>query len=107
MFHTSVYHKIDPNISVAANDLLTQLLQRDPTKRPTIEQIKSHNFFKNLHWNVLLQSNYIHNESPILDKLGLHIIHSPPEETAAFVNLQEAIQYTDSMNLDLIIEKMF
>lgn len=41
-------------VKQAARDLIRKLLSRDPDKRPSISQVKSHCFFKGVDWGQLL-----------------------------------------------------
>ncbi|CAG9330283.1 unnamed protein product [Blepharisma stoltei] len=43
-----------PHVSSTARDLITQVMNRDPAKRPQISQIKRHPFFRKLDWEALL-----------------------------------------------------
>lgn len=38
----------------ALRDLISKLLEKDPTKRIGVEQVKAHQFFKGVDWNLLL-----------------------------------------------------
>jgi len=35
-------------------DLIQKLLQKDPSQRPNLEQIKQHNWFKDSDWNSII-----------------------------------------------------
>lgn len=39
---------VPPNLSIAAKDLLLRILQKDPTKRLTLQKIKAHRWFSNV-----------------------------------------------------------
>ena len=41
-----------------ATDLIRQLLNKDPAKRPTVDQIKAHPFFKGLDWDKVYNKQY-------------------------------------------------
>jgi len=54
----------DSQVSPTAADLINKLLERDPTKRLTVKQIKRHKFFKGLDWN-----NLRNEEPPFVPQL--------------------------------------
>lgn len=41
-----------------ANDLMRQLLNKDPAQRPSVEEIKAHPFFRPLDWDKVLRKEY-------------------------------------------------
>lgn len=46
-----LFHK---KISAPAKDLIRQLLSKDPSKRPSFEQIKAHAWFRDFDWKALI-----------------------------------------------------
>lgn len=43
-----------PYLSIYAKDLITSVMSKNPERRPTINQLKRHMFFKKLNWQALL-----------------------------------------------------
>lgn len=50
--------KFPHNLSPAALSLLHGLLQTDPSKRFTIDQIKQHDFYKEVKWKEMSERKY-------------------------------------------------
>jgi serine/threonine protein kinase len=55
-------------ISTQAQDLIRTLCQIDPEKRPSIQQVQKHPWFKDVHWNKVL--NKEKSTIPSLEKLN-------------------------------------
>mmetsp|Transcript_32968 Transcript_32968/g.40788 ORF Transcript_32968/g.40788 Transcript_32968/m.40788 type:complete len:242 (+) Transcript_32968:2255-2980(+) len=50
--------KIPNYLSKGSKNILTRMLNRDPKKRPSIEQVKSDAFFAGINWEYLAQKMY-------------------------------------------------
>lgn len=50
--------EIPDNISLDAKDLIKKLMEKDPKKRASIKELKSHPFFKKIDWTALLTRKY-------------------------------------------------
>ena len=48
-----------PYVEEPARDLINQVMARNPLRRPTINQLKRHFFFRRLNWQALLNKRII------------------------------------------------
>jgi serine/threonine protein kinase len=50
---------IHNSLGKEAQNLVKKLLNRKPSKRPKIQDIKSHPFFNNINWELLYEKRYL------------------------------------------------
>eukprot|EP00253_Pinus_taeda_P020024 PITA_20024 len=71
-------------------DLIIRLLQKDPSKRPSVDGIKDHSFFKGLNWDTI---QYI-SRPPFVP-----LIHIPVEEMmSSTIDMEEYVEVNSTIS---------